>query len=94
MEYEFTVAEAKNKLPSIIHSVEKGPIARITRHGRTVAVLLSVEEYDRLRRKTTGLGPALHAFRERIKQEGIEISGEEFEGLRDTTPDRRCEIEW
>ena len=33
MNRRVSVAEAKNKLPAIIHEVEKGSIVEITRHG-------------------------------------------------------------
>jgi antitoxin Phd len=92
MEHQFTIAEARSNLPSIIDTVEKGPIVRLTRHGRTVAVLLSIQEYDRLRRKRAGLWRALKAFRSRIKDEGVEVSGKDFEGLRDPSPGREVEL--
>ena len=45
MERQFTIAEAKSRLPAIIHSVEDGPSVKLTRHGKPVAVLLSIHEY-------------------------------------------------
>lgn len=92
MEGQFTVAEAKNNLPAIIHAVENGPAVRITRHGRTVAVLLSIQDYQRLNRKKAGLWGALKEFRGRIREEGVEISSEDFEGLRDSSPGREVEL--
>ena len=68
MQDEFSIAEAKNRLPSIIHSVEKGPFVKLTRRGTPVAVLLSIKEYERLNQKTIGLWDALSKFRESIKK--------------------------
>jgi antitoxin Phd len=51
MEDQYSIAEAKNRLPSIIHSVEKGPSVKFTRRGRPVAVLVSIAEYERLHRQ-------------------------------------------
>jgi prevent-host-death family protein len=48
MEKQFSIAEAKSKLPAIIHSVEDGPSVKLTRHGKPVAVLLSIREYEQL----------------------------------------------
>jgi len=39
MEEQYTITEAKNKLPAIIHSVETGRAVKLTRHGRPVAAL-------------------------------------------------------
>jgi antitoxin (DNA-binding transcriptional repressor) of toxin-antitoxin stability system len=42
MEKRFTISEAKNNLPAIVHSVETGPSVKLTRRGRPVAVLLLI----------------------------------------------------
>ena len=92
MENQYSIAEAKNKLPSIIHSVEKGPPVKLTRRGRLVAVLLSIQEYERLSQKKEGFWRALKAFRQLAEKEGVEISNADFEGLRDYSPGR--EVDW
>lgn len=48
MEKDYTIAEAKQDLPAIVHEVERTGRARITRRGRPVAVVLSIAEYERL----------------------------------------------
>jgi antitoxin Phd len=92
MEDQYTIAEAKNRLPSIIHSVERGPSVMLTRRGRPVAVLLSIAEYERLNRKMGGFWPALQAVRNHIETERIEMSEADFDDLRDKTPGR--EVGW
>lgn len=47
MQNQYTISEAKNKLPAIVHSVEKRPSVQLTRRGRPVAVLKSVGEYEK-----------------------------------------------
>ena len=89
---QYSIAEAKNKLPSLIHSVEKGPSVRLTRRGRPVAVLLSIQEYDRLLQKKGSFWRALKAFRKIAENEGIEISNADFNGFRDYSPGR--EVDW
>ena len=88
MEEQYTIAEAKNQLPSIIHSVEKGPSVKLTRRGRPVAVLLSIAEYERLGRKRGGFWLALQAVRNLAGSEEVEISDMDFKGLRDKTEGR------
>lgn len=92
MQDEFSIAEAKNRLPSIIHSVEKGPYVKLTRRGKPVAVLLSIKEYERLSQKTTGLWDSLLKFRESIKEINTDITDVEFEGIRDDDPGRKVEL--
>lgn len=92
MHDEISIAEAKNRLPSIIHSVEKGPYIKLTRRGKPVAILLSIKEYERLSQKATGLWEALSKFREWVKGINTDITDSEFEDLRDADPGRKVEI--
>jgi len=92
MEAQYTIAEAKNKLPAIVHSVEKGFPVKLTRHGRAVAILLSVDQYEKLSRKTEGYWEALESFRNRMKKEDILILDSDFKGLRDDSPGREVEL--
>lgn len=92
MENQYSIAEAKNKLPSIIHSVEKGPSVKLTRHGKPVAVLLSIQEYERLSLKKKEFWRALKIFRKLMEKENIVISNADFKRLRDSSPGR--EVDW
>lgn len=46
---DITIAEAHNHLSSLLKQVENGPVT-ITRRGKAVGVIISPEEYARLRR--------------------------------------------
>lgn len=89
MENQYTISEAKNRLPSIIHSVEKGPSVKLTRRGRPVAVLLSIKEYEKLVHKNIGFWNALVHFRKKTGE--LEISDSDFEGLRDRSLGRTAD---
>jgi antitoxin Phd len=91
MQEQFSIVEAKNKLPSIIHYVEKGPYIKLTRRGKAVAVLLSIKEYERLSHGYSGFWDALSEFRQNIKDENIDISDKDFERLRDSDTGREVE---
>jgi antitoxin Phd len=91
MQEQFSIVEAKNKLPSIIHYVEKGPFIKLTRRGKAVAVLLSIKEYERLSHGYSGFWEALSIFRQNITDEEIDISDKDFEGLRDIDAGREVE---
>jgi prevent-host-death family protein len=92
MEEKYTIADAKNRLPALIHSVESGRAVELTRHGKPVAVLLSVKDYQRLMRKKAGFWDALVAFRNRVEKAGVVLTGEEFEGVRDHSPGRQVDL--
>ncbi|MGH8729354.1 MAG: type II toxin-antitoxin system Phd/YefM family antitoxin [Burkholderiales bacterium] len=48
MEQQYSIAQARDQLPGIVHEVEKGKTVTLTRRGKPVARLVSVREYDRL----------------------------------------------
>ena len=60
-----SVGDAKNQLPSILHEVETGALVEITRHGRPVAVLVSVGEFNRLKTGKPDLAAAYAEWRAR-----------------------------
>jgi prevent-host-death family protein len=43
--------EARNQLPDLLEAAEKGRSTMITRHGRPVAVLIPLDEYERSSRQ-------------------------------------------
>jgi prevent-host-death family protein len=92
MERQFSIAEAKSKLPAIIHSVEDGPSVKLTRHGKPVAVLLSINEYERLSKNKIGFWKALSEFRVKVEAEDIKITDTDFEDIRDASNGREREI--
>ena len=92
MAKQYSIAEAKSKLPAIIHSVEDGPYVHLTRHGKPVAVLLSIREYEQLVLKKKGFWSALMEFRNAVEKEDIQITDDDFKALRDTSYGREREL--
>jgi prevent-host-death family protein len=92
MAKQFSIAEAKSKLPAIIHSVEDGPYVQLTRHGKPVAVLLSIREYELLVLKKKGFWSALIEFRNAMKNEETQITDADFSGIRDPSFGRESEL--
>jgi antitoxin Phd len=92
LEKQFTIAEAKSRLPAIIRSVEDGPSVKLTRHGKPVAVLLSIREYEQLAKNKMGFWSALTKFRSVLDKEDIKITDADFEDLRDTSTGREREM--
>lgn len=43
---EAAISTLKNHLPELVHQVEKGDDIQITRHGKPVAVIVSLERYN------------------------------------------------
>lgn len=56
---EWQLQEAKNKLSQLIREAVKGRPQFITVHGKSTAVLISAQEYDRLKRPSSKLSAVL-----------------------------------
>lgn len=88
MQKQFSIAEAKNRLPGLVHSTDEGGVIELTRRGKPVAVIISKHDYELLTRTGKGLWAALSDFRQRVLQEGITIADDDFAGLRDRSSGR------
>lgn len=65
MTKRYSIAEAKNQLSRVVHEAEAELAVELTRRGRPVAVVISIEEYQRLaNRPRRPLWEAIQAFRE------------------------------
>ena len=93
MEKQYPIAKAKNRLSSMIHDVEAGVSLKLTRHGKPVAVLLSIQEYELLKGKKGNFWPRLLEFREAMEKEDVEITDTDFVGLREPSPGREVRLQ-
>ena len=82
------MAEARANLPKILDEVELGHEVEVTRRGKAVAVLMSVQAYQRLSGGVRDFGAALEAHREVYG--GVPRST--FEQLRDQSPGRKVSL--
>lgn len=57
----WTVAEAKAKFSELLHRAQSEGPQRITRHGRTTAIVISGEEWEQQNRRTENLAEFLMA---------------------------------
>ena len=89
MSKRFSVAEARQHLPRLIRTAERGRPVEITRRGRPVAVLLSASEYLSLTGDRPSFADAIANLRTRLAVEQLAIGDEEFEGLREKSSGRR-----
>ncbi len=88
---QYSISEARNSLPSLVHAVEDGGPVQLTRRGRAVAVLVSVTAYERLARNRPDLWSAIERFRAETDLEEFDVD-EILDGVRDLSPGREPEI--
>lgn len=86
--HSYSLAEARNHLTAIVRRVEKSAAVELTRRGKPVAVILSIEEYQRLAAPRASFASAFNRFREAIDLADLDLGPEMFAGIRDTDPGR------
>lgn len=65
LEDSFSIAQAKNRLPALVHQAETTGCVELTRRGKAVAVILSMDEYKSLKNPPTdGWWSSVLAWRE------------------------------
>lgn len=92
MSRRFSIAEARDNFAAIVRDVEEVSAIELTRRGKPVAVLLSMERYRRLMEGKKTFWDAYSEFREKFEPERLDVQPEIFEGLRDISPGR--ETSW
>lgn len=90
MQKQFSIAEAKNRLPALVHHTDAGVAIELTRRGKAVAVIISMQDYERLTRRREGFWSALQNFRHELQLELEEsaVTDADFANLRDRSPGR------
>jgi prevent-host-death family protein len=89
MENQFSISKAKDKLPAIVHAVEDGTTVQLTRHGKPVAVLLSITRYMNLSRQKKDFWEALTSFRNSCNSSNLLTEEDLFSETRDRTEGRK-----
>lgn len=85
---QYSIAEARDRLPRLVHEAERGIQVELTRRGRPVAVILSALEHSRMTGSSPGFNEALERYRRTVDLKKMNFEASFFEGLRDRTPGR------
>jgi antitoxin Phd len=88
----YSIAEARNDLPSIVHDVERGHPVKLTRRGRPVAVIVSLKEYERKVARRPTFAEAYEAWRATVELKEVAVASSYFMGLRDRSPGRKVKL--
>jgi prevent-host-death family protein len=90
---KYSIAEARDNFTSMVHEAEEGAQVELTRRGKPVAVLIGVEDFERLSDTKKDFWEAYQEFRRRLDRANIEIDPDEIWGdVRDQSPGR--DFEW
>lgn len=93
MSRRYSIAQARHDLAALIHEVEEaGEAVTLTRRGHPVAMLVSLDEYRRLRGRSEGFWSSLSRFRETVDLDELKLGPDHFEGTRDHSPGRKVDL--
>jgi prevent-host-death family protein len=92
MSKQYSIADARRNLPSLVDEAEAGSEVQLTRRGRAVAVVVSVQEYERLKANRVGFSVAYQEFRKHFPVEGEGIPSRYFRAIRDRGVGRKVAI--
>ena len=85
----YSIAEARDNLASVVQEAEEGMQVQVARRGKPVAVLVGVEDFERLSKKKPGFWEAYQEFRRRVDLEELNFDPDEiFRDVRDQSPGR------
>jgi prevent-host-death family protein len=87
MAKQYSVAEAREKLSHVIQEAEQGAAVELTRRGKPVAVVLSLDAYERLSRKPRSFWASYQEFRRKFGDVEVETQ-DAFADVRDPSPGR------
>ena len=62
MSRQYSIAEARSSLPTIVDQAEAGQEIELTRRGKPVAVVVSLREFERLRGERAFFGDTYKRF--------------------------------
>lgn len=89
MTKQYSIADARDNFTQVVHEAEDGVKVELTRRGKPVAVLLSVEDYDRLSRGKASFFEAYEKFRSEFDLKELDIDPDSvFHQSRDSSPGR------
>lgn len=93
MAKQFSIAEARKSLPSLVRAAESGKAVVLTRRGESVAVLIGRQQYERLTLKHRGFSEAYEDFTRGIDLEELAINPDElFAGARNDSHGREVDL--
>jgi antitoxin Phd len=92
MPQRYSIAEARNRFTAIVRQAERESPVELTRRGKPVAVILSIQEYRRLSGASGGFWQAFTKFKNKVNLAALEIEPATFGRLRDRSLGREVAL--
>ena len=84
----YSIAEARDKFAAIVHEVENASSVKVTRRGKPIAMIISVEEYEQLKNGRKSFWEGVVEWRNSVDWDEFEDNEDIFADVRDRSPGR------
>src|SRR5689334_21625601 len=92
MPKQYSIADARRNLPTVVDEAESGSEVQLTRQGRAVAVVISIEEYEGLKARQTTFAEAYGVFRKKFPEGREGVSPRYFRAIRERGRGREVDL--
>lgn len=92
MTKRYSIAEARANLPAVVDEAAAGGGVELTRRGKPVAVMLSIEEAAELRGRREGFAAAYARFVRKYDVRQVGLDSKTLSGLRDRGTGRKVTL--
>jgi prevent-host-death family protein len=92
MTLRYSITEARASLPSIVDQAEAGQAVELMRRGKPVAVVVSFQQFERLRGDRRQFGEAYKAFLEKHSLAEAGVGAGFAVSVRDKGPGRKTSL--
>lgn len=89
---QYSVSEARGRLPDLIEEAQAGEAVQLTRHGKTVAVLVSAREFERMKKGGKTFAEAYAEYRQKFPEGELDLPADYWESIRDRSPGREVDL--
>ncbi|MBS1829721.1 MAG: type II toxin-antitoxin system Phd/YefM family antitoxin [Acidobacteria bacterium] len=92
MASRYSIAQARAKLPAVVNQAASGMHVELTRRGQPVAVILSTQEFERLRGKQQHFRHVYQQFLDKYNLSEVGLDPDFASSLRDRNPGRKVDL--
>lgn len=92
MQKRFSISQARANLPAIVDRAESGQVVEVTRRGKPVVAVISLQELERLRSGRTPFAAAYRGFLDRHSLAEIGVEDDFFRSVRDEAVGRDVDL--
>ncbi len=88
----YSIAEARSNLPTIVHQAEAGHEIELTRHGKPVAAVVSLQDLERLRSERPRFHDAYRRFLAKHSPAEVGLEKGYYESIRERRSGRKVAL--